>query len=170
MSELRTRLLAGLAAAEADVARLRRENAERAEAFRAEPGDAGREELKRGATSLAAARDRAEAAKVALLVFERTGGEHGLVAEEGRVIGSLALVLRPGITRAEREKALGEALGGPLHEAAAELGVLVATAPDRFVRERPGRDAEGRTVLDVIGRVEGDVLVPAVSTRQLRRA
>jgi hypothetical protein len=170
MSELRTRLEAELAAAEADVARLRAENSVLAEAFRVAPSDAGKEGLKRGAASLSAARDRVEAAKAALLVFERTGGEHGLVAEGGRVIGTLALVLRAGITRAEREKLIDDALGGPLHDAATELGVLVATAPDRFVRERPGRDAEGRTILDVIGRVEGDVLVPAVSTRQLRRA
>jgi hypothetical protein len=41
--------------------------------------------------------------------------------------------------------------------------VILSTVPSRYTRERPGRDAEGRTVLDVSGRAEGDLLVPAVS-------
>jgi hypothetical protein len=169
MAELRANLEAELAAAEADVTRLRAENAVLAEAFREAPSDEGREGLKRGAASLAAARDRVEAAEAALRVLERTGTERGLVAEGGRVVGSIAVMLAPGISRQEREKAIGAALGDPLEAAATELGVLLATSPERFTRERPGRDAEGCTVLDVMGRVEGDVLVPAITTRNLRR-
>jgi hypothetical protein len=32
-----------------------------------------------------------------------------------------------------------------------------------YTKEKPGRDDEGRTVIEVAGRVEGDRLVPAVS-------
>jgi hypothetical protein len=170
MTDPRDRLDADLAAAEAEVSRLRADNAELAEGFRVTPTDDAREELKRAAASLAAARDRVLAAKAVLRVFEKTGSEHGLVAEEGRVVGTIAVALGPGISRADREKAIAYELSDRLDAAAAELGVLLATSPERFTRERPGRDSEGKTVLDVVGRVEGDVLVPAVTTRSsLRR-
>ena len=159
----RAQLDADLAAAEADVARLRAENAELAATFRADPTDAGREILKRGAASLAAARDRVDTAKAALVVFEKTGSRHGLVADGGKVTGTIAVLLKPGTTQKERETAIDEALGERLDEAAVELGVVLAAKPVSFVRERPGRDAEGRTILEVGGRVEGDRLVPAVS-------
>ena len=66
-----------VSAAEADVTRLRAENAKLAEAFRAEPTDDGREMLKRAAASLSAARDRMDAARATLAVFNKTGSEHG---------------------------------------------------------------------------------------------
>jgi hypothetical protein len=170
MSDPKARLEADLAAAEADVARLRTENAALAEDFRADPSDDAREGLRRAAASLAAARDRVEAAEVALHVLEKSGEEHGLIADRGRVIGSIVVSLSPGISRADREKTIDAALTEKLHGAAAELGVLLSTSPERYTRERPGRDDAGRTVLDVVGRVEGDVLVPAVATRTLRRS
>ena len=83
-----------------------------------------------------------------------------MIAESGRVTGTSAVELAPGITRAEREKAIDAALGEALATAAQELGLVVSASPSRFVRERPGRDAEGKTVLDVVGRAEGDLLVP----------
>lgn len=156
-------LLADLEAAEADVTRLRIENGKLAEVFREEPTDARREGLKRAAASLAAARDRVEAAKTALEIFKKTGSRRGLVAERGRVVGSIAVLIKPGASREDRSKAIDEALTEPLATAASELGAVLAAAPERFTRERPGRDSEGRTVLDVAGRVEGDNLVPAVS-------
>jgi hypothetical protein len=158
-----SRLEAELASAEADVARLRAENAKLAEQFRSEPTDAGREMLKRAALSLAAARDRVEAAKTALEIFKKSGSPHGLLAESGQVVGSIAVTVRAGSSREDRSKQIDEALAGPLADAAAELGAVLAAAPERYTKERPGRDAEGRTVLDVAGRVEGDRLVPAVS-------
>lgn len=161
---------AELAAAEADVARLRAENAKLADDFRADPTDEGRELLKRAAASLAAARDRVEAAKTASAIYEKTGSPYGLLAEEGRVVGAVGVLVPPGATSQERERAIDDVLSVELAEAAKELGVVLAAAPERFTRERPGRDAEGRTVLDVIGRVEGDRLVPAVSkSARLRR-
>jgi hypothetical protein len=156
-------LEAALAAAEADVARLRTENAALAEAFRASPTDAGREQLKRAAASLAAARDRLDAARAALQVFRKTGSPHGLVAEGGRVIGSIAVPLPPGTSSERREQIIGAALAPDLTAVAQSLGLVLAANPAAYTKELPGRDAEGRTVLEVAGRIEGDVLAPAVS-------
>jgi hypothetical protein len=163
-------LEAELAAAEAEVARLRAENAKLADEFRGDPSEDNRELLKRAAASLSAARDRVEAAKNALAIFAKTGSIYGLLAQDGRVAGSVAVKIGPGVTSQERERAINDVLTAELSEAAKELGVVLAAAPERFTRERPGRDAEGRTVLEVSGRVEGDTLVPAVSkTARLRR-
>jgi hypothetical protein len=96
-------------------------------------------------------------------VFKKTGSSHGLVAEEGRVVGSIAVTVKPGATRVEREKLIDDALAEALNNAAEELGVVLAASPEHYTKERPGRDAEGRTILEVAGRVEGDRLVPAVS-------
>jgi hypothetical protein len=159
----RARLEAAVAAAEAAVTRLRAENAELAAAFRAEPTDDGRELLKRAAASLAAARDGLDAARAALTVFEKTGSPHGLVAEDGKVIGTIAVTVPPGASAQAREDAIEHELGARLDEAAEELGVVLAAQPAKYTKERPGRDEEGRTVLEVAGRVEGDRLVPAVS-------
>jgi hypothetical protein len=159
----RARLDAELARAEAELARVREENAALAEGFREEPSGAKREALRRAAEVLSSARERAEAAQAALALFERTGSPYGLLAEDGSVVGAIAVLVRPGATKDERERAIEEELTARLTDAAMELGVVLAASPSRFVRERPGRDPEGRTVLDVSGRVEGDRLVPAVS-------
>jgi hypothetical protein len=159
----KARLQADVAAAEARVTRTRAENAELAEQFRAAPSDDGRELLKRAAASLAAARDELDATRASLTVFEKTGSPHGLVADHGKVTGTLAVTIKPGASREEREQAIEQVIGDRLDVAAEELGVVLATQPARFTRERPGRDAEGRTVLEIAGRVEGDRLVPAVS-------
>jgi hypothetical protein len=170
VSEPAEKLETELADAEAALARLREENAELAAGFREDPSDEKRELLKRGARSLADARDRVDAAKAALAVLKKTGSPHGLVAEGGKVFGSIAVVVKPGTSRADREKAIDEALGPLLAESAESLGVVLATSPEHYTKERPGRDEEGRTVLEVQGRVEGDRLVPAVSrgARNLR--
>lgn len=161
-SALRQELEGAVTHAEQEVERLRKANAELAEGFRLDPSDDSKELLKRGAASLHAARERGLAAKAALAVFEKTGTPHGLVAGDGRVFGSVAVELAPGTPRAAREAAIGAALGEQLIEAAAELGVVLGTSSERYTRERPGRDSAGRTILDVLGRVEGDVLVPAL--------
>lgn len=156
-------LKAELAAAEETVDRIRAENQKLAEVFRAAPTNPGRDGLKRAAETLSAARDKADAARAALAVFQRTGSPHGIITEKGRVTGTIVTLVKPGASREEREQAIEEALHVPLHQAAEELGVVLAAAPANYTRERPGRDAEGRTVLEVAGRVEGDRLVPAVS-------
>lgn len=151
---------AELAAAEADVARLRAENQVLAADFRMDPNEDAREGLRRAATSLANARERADAARGRVELAKRTGSPYGVIAEGGRVYGAIAVTLTPGISKAEREKVIDDALGDALTNAAHELGLVVSASPSRFVRERPGRDADGKTVLDVTGRAEGDVLVP----------
>lgn len=157
------RLEDALTEARADVARIRAENAKLADAYREDPSDSNREVMKRGASSLSAARDREAEARAAVAIMKKTGSRHGLLAEEGRVAGSIAVVLPPGISREKREDLIEAALGDQLTEAAESLGVVLAAAPRSFTKEKPGRDAEGRTVIDVAGRVEGDRLVPAVS-------
>lgn len=159
----RERLAAALAEARAEVERLRKQNAELAEAFRSDPTEDKRDGLRRAAAALAAARDRVDAAAAALAIFERTGSPFGVVATETGVVGCIAVHVKAGSSRAERARAIDDALAADLARAAAELGVVLTAAPGSFTRERPGRDAEGRTLLDVMGRVEGDYLVPAVS-------
>jgi|HubBroStandDraft_6_1064221.scaffolds.fasta_scaffold1069117_2 hypothetical protein len=159
----KARLEAEVTSAREAITRLRAENAALAEAFRADPSDANREALKRGAASLAGARDGLDAARASLAVFEKTGSPHGLIAEEGRVTGTVAVLVKPGTARQAREDAIEAELGARLDEAARELGVVLIAPPASYTKERPGRDTEGRTVLEVAGRVEGDRLVPAVS-------
>src|SRR5689334_18117040 len=154
---------AELSAAEADLSRLRAENQVLADDFRKDPTEDGKELLRRGAASLSAARDRVDAARARVSLVQRTGSPYGVIADAGRVAGTIAVTLAPGVSRAEREKAIDLALGDALAEAAKELGLVLSTTPSRYVRERPGRDAEGKTVLDVAGRAEGDLLVPGIA-------
>ncbi len=109
----RARLEAAVAAAEADIARLRAENADLAAAFRAEPTDNGRELLKRAAASLAAVRDALDAARAALAVFDKTGSPYGLVAEDGKVTGTIGVKVGPGASAKDREDAIERGARGP---------------------------------------------------------
>ena len=90
---------------------------------------------------------------------------HGLVAKAGRVSGTIALKTKGGASRQERERLINEQLAPELSKACDELGVVLATMPAAYTKERPGRDGQGRTVFEVHGRAEGDVLVPAISGR-----
>lgn len=132
---------------------------------RALPTEEGREALRLAKARLAAACERLDAARVAVRICASTGSRYGVIADDGAVVGLAAVLVPPGASRAQRIAALHAALDEPLHAAAAELGVSLATSTERYASERPGRDEDGRTVLDVAGRVEGDVLVPAVSSR-----
>jgi hypothetical protein len=161
--DVRKELEAQKNAAEAEVLRLRAEHKKLVEG-------AGRSEQRKASAAREAARERLEAATDALRVFDKTGSEHGLVAERDRVFGTVAVKLAPGITQDARVHAIDDALSEQLIAAAGELSVVLSAAPSRYTRERPGRDAEGRTVLEVAGRVEGDLLTPAVSRgAKLRR-
>ncbi len=160
---LRKELEARKHEAEAEVVRLRSEQKKLVEG--------GPSEQRQASAAREAARERLEAATNALRVFEKTGGEHGLVAEDDRVFGTVAVKLPPGISQDARVRTIDDALAEQLTAAAGELGVVLAAAPSRYTRERPGRDSEGRTILDVTGRVEGDLLTPSVSRgAKLRRS
>lgn len=159
----RATLDAELAEAEADVTRIREQNKALSDGFREDPTEDNRELLRRGAASLSAARDRVDKAKAAIELFETTGSIHGLLAKDGQVVGTVAVAIPPGTSREARERAIDDVLSNDLHRAADSLGAVLAASPASYTRERPGRDGEGRTVLEVCGRVEGDRLVPAVS-------
>lgn len=159
----RSRLEAAVSSAATEVARIKAENAELAEDFRDTPTNDKREALRLAAASLASAKDGLDTARAALAVFEKTGSPHGLVAEGGAVKGTITIEAKPGWSQQARESAIEAALDGPLQAAADGLGVVLATEPVKYTKERPGRDLEGRLVLEVAGRVEGDRLVPAVS-------
>ena len=162
MSNVLADAQAELTVAEADLTRLRAENQILADDFRKDPTEDGKERLRRGAASLSAARDRVDAARARVALAQRTGSPYGVLAESGRVTGTIAVALAPGVSRAEREKAIDVALGVALADAAKELGLVLSASPSRYVRERAGRDADGNTVLDVAGRAEGDLLVPGI--------
>jgi hypothetical protein len=171
-SDARERLESVRKAAEAEVERLKGEHDKLAEKI-AKVGDDSpdrRTELRRRKAMVVDARETLKDAEEALRLFDKTGKEHAIVAEGKRVFGSIAVRVPPGSSHEARGHAIDEELSGPLADVAEELGVVLAAAPSRYTRERPGRDAEGRTVLDVLGRIEGDTLVPAVSSasRNLR--
>ena len=151
---------AELSAAEGDLVRLRTQNQALAEEFRHDPSEHAKEGLRRAAASLSSAKDRVEAARARVELAKKTGSAYGLMAQGGRVLGAIAVTLAPGISKTDREKAIDLALNEPLLEIAKEMGLVLSTSPSRYARERPGRDAEGKTVLDVMGRAEGDLLVP----------
>ncbi len=108
-------------------------------------------------------------ARIAVWVFDATGDAHGLVVRDDQVMGSIPVKIPPGVSQEERARIIDDAVVGPLQARADETGVVLAAAPSRFTRERPGRDEEGRTILDVRAQLEGDRLVPAVSKASRRR-
>jgi hypothetical protein len=166
-SELRDKLEAEVQAAEAEIKRIRDERAERKGLA---DGDVSEEEraLRKGlSTALKRARTRLDDAKAALERFDKSGQEHAVVAQGNRALGSIAVHVPPGSSQEHRLQLIEDALMEPLTAAAAELGVVLAAAPSRYIRERKGRDSDGRTVLDVEAVVEGDLLVPA--SRQARK-
>lgn len=166
MTDERDRLKQALREATARASSARRSYAAKARARRA--GEAiSKEALARAAAEKREAERALAAASRDAAIADKTGTGLGIVAVEGGAEGVVAIALAPGISSEERDRLVGEALGSPLDAVARELGVILAAAPSRFARERPGRDAAGRTVFDVAGRVEGDVLVPAV--RSARR-
>src|SRR5438093_1355552 len=84
------------------------------------------------------------------------------VDESGlEVRGQLALNVPPGTTAAARDTLLNQALGAELGEIARSLQVVLAAAPSAFARALRGKRADGMTLFEVGGRIEGDRLIPA---------
>ncbi|MBL8609268.1 MAG: hypothetical protein JNL38_18205 [Myxococcales bacterium] len=80
---------------------------------------------------------------------------------EGKLVtGEVALDVHPAMTAAERDRALDAALSERLTELATELGVVLASAAHRYAKPIPGKDAAGKTRFAIVGRAEGDHLVP----------
>lgn len=156
---------AQLEAAETNVDQLRTEAAVLADAQRALPDEQTRASLKRAKAALAAAIAAHDRLRTRVRIIKNTGSRYGLLAEKERVVGVLAVEIGPGLSQKQRGRIIDAAITPALEAAVAELRVLLGAAPDRFVRELPGRDESGRTVFEVEGRVEGDVLLPAVSPR-----
>jgi hypothetical protein len=77
------------------------------------------------------------------------------------VVGEVALEIGPATLATERDRLLDHALTGPLSDIAKETGTMLAAAPHRYAKPKPGKDAEGLTHFSVRGLVEGDRLVPA---------
>jgi len=167
-SEYRDKLENEIQASEAEITRLREERATRKDLADREVSEEERAVRKQLSMALNKARGRLEAAQELLARFDKSGQEHAIVALGKRVAGTLAVRVPPGSSQETRLQIIEDALAEPLEAAISELGVVLAAGPSKYVRERTGRDAEGRTVLEVEGVVEGDLLVPAL--RQARKA
>lgn len=161
-SDYRDKLQAEVDAATAEIELLREAKMKRGDTADRDVSEEERLERKRLSTALNKARGRLEQARAMLERFEKSGREYAVVVKGSRVEGTVALRIPPGGSSEQRLQILHEVLLEQLTTAATELGVVLAAAPVRYVRERPGRDAEGQTVFDVEGMVEGDLLVPAV--------
>ena len=161
-SDFRDKLQAAVQAAEAEVERLREAKSETKDSTTRDVSDEERAARKQVSAALNKARERLDEARLVLERFDKSGQEHAVVVQGKHVIGSIAVHVPPGSSQQTRGQLVDDALADPLAKAAEALSVVLSAAPSRYVRERVGRDPEGRTVLDVEGIVEGDLLVPAV--------
>jgi hypothetical protein len=167
-SDHRDKLQAEVDAATAEVERLRTAKTERNKEADRDVSEEERAARKQLSAALNKARERLDEARTLLERFDQSGQEHAVVVRENRVIGTIAVFVPPGSSHENRAQIIEDALAEPLGRAAEKLGVILSATLSRYVRERTGRDAEGRTVLDVEGLVEGDLLVPAV--RSVKKA
>lgn len=117
------------------------------------------DEVKARIKSLEAALD-ADATSRAIAEAPSEGVGTAVVLRGDDVIGVVAVKIPPGSSKDARASAIDDALTSHLSRVAEEASLVLAADAHSFARERPGRDGEGRTVLDVRGRVEGDRIVP----------
>lgn len=163
-SGYRDKLIAEVAAAEAEIELLRETKAKRKDAPDREVSEEERSERKQLSTAINKARGRLEQARSLLDRYEKSGREHAIVVEDEHVRGTIAVRIAPGGSSEQRLRLIEEVLTEQFDAVVSELGVVLAATPVKYVRERPGRDAEGQTIFDVDGLIEGDRLVPAVRT------
>ncbi len=161
-SDLRDKLEHDVQAAEEEIQRLRDERGTRKDFADREVSDEERAVRKQLSMAINKARGRLEEAQELLARFDKSGQEHAVVVMGNRVTGTLAIRVPPGTSHEARLQIIEDALAEPLAAAVLELSVVLAATLSKYVRERTGRDAEGRTVLEVEGVVEGDLLVPAL--------
>lgn len=117
------------------------------------------EDIRARIKSLEAALDAEETSR-AIAEAPTEGVGTAVVLRGDDVIGVVAVSIPPGSSKDARASAIDDALTPHLARLAEEASLVLAADAHSFARERPGRDAEGRTVLDVRGRVEGDRIVP----------
>jgi phosphosulfolactate phosphohydrolase-like enzyme len=163
-SDLRDKLQADVDATLAEIERLRTAKAERKEAADRDVSEEERLARRQISADLNKARERLDQARELLERFDKSGQEHAVVVHGNRAVGTIAMRVPPGSSQETRLQLIEEALEAPLEAAASKLGVVLSAGLVRYVRERSGRDSEGRTVLDVEGVVEGDLLIPSVRT------
>lgn len=163
-SSYRDKLAAEVAAAETEIELLREAKAKRKDAPDREVSEEERAERKQLSTAINKARGRLEQARAVLDRYDRSGREHAVVVQGDRVKGTIAVRIPPGGSSEQRLKLLEDVLAEQLDAVITTLGVVLAATPAKYVRERPGRDADGQTIFDVDGLVEGDFLVPAVKS------
>ncbi|EYF06058.1 hypothetical protein [Chondromyces apiculatus] len=161
--EHQTWLEAELAEAQRVLQRLEEEHAALGAQLREEPGEAARAERRRVGQAKSEAESRVQSAQAGLTLLRLQGTPFGLIADDDEVIGLIAVDVPKGSSSTQRARLIAEDLSDQLTGAAQSMGVVLGASADRYTRERPGRDRAGRMVLDVVGRVEGDVLVPATS-------
>ena len=169
-ADVKQRLIEARDEAEAEVTARKEAHAELAEINRLEASPRSHTAWRQSAAALAAARERLELSTAALKRFEELGDELGLWVEGDRVLGTVAVRIAPGTSQEQRLRAIADELDGPLSDVASRLGAVLGSSWERYCRERPGRDAQGRVVLEVFARVERDVVVPALPGQgKLRR-
>lgn len=83
-----------------------------------------------------------------------------LTVKGDEISGEFAVALKGGTAATARDKLVDDLLTEPLYALARKLSVVVGSDPHHYAHPLEGRDAEGRTVFSVRGRLEGDVLVP----------
>lgn len=76
------------------------------------------------------------------------------------LVGALAVPLAPGTVASARDHAIDAVLSARLAELAASAGAVLSAPSSAFAFPRPGKDEQGRTCFDVLGRIEGDRLIP----------
>lgn len=167
MTDERDRLAREAEEAKARVKERRQERTARARALREEGTAEAKQALARATEALREAETGLEEATRALAIGQATGSAFGLVlGEDGALRGAVALLVPPGTAKDERARLIADALAEELTELASAHGLVLSASPDRYARERPGRDPEGRTILDVSGRAEGDYLVPSAPKKR----
>jgi hypothetical protein len=77
------------------------------------------------------------------------------------VSGEIAIAIPTGTIAVDCDRAIASALSDALTDAASRLGVVLAAPANKYARQLPGKDAEGRTRYVVSGRAEGGRLLPA---------
>lgn len=84
------------------------------------------------------------------------------------VSAEFTLVLAPGTLAADRDRKIFELLSSVLSDLATKMGAVLAADAPRFVRQEPGKLADGSLRFTLKARKEGDRLLPALKSKRYR--